>query len=553
MSANYAPKPQFKQYEDLIGVERDARSPGQHLRRTCHIGHYWGFRSRRAGEWRFVASVPGVVLAGCSEASANSVIGMRVLPVDQDFSGWADERIVAALYERRVRRFRRASEQLVREQRVLLRQVVKRGISVDASVLRGWVEQEPTAEGALAAAAVSTDPAIVPMLRELLDDPLRQVSAARALAWQGDTASAQPIVQLVLEATDGRGHGFLLVALDVLGDRSVAPVLKEYLTEMPDSSVFLAVRTLRRLTGHSPLVAPAEGETWVAAARRAWAAADISTPPVADVSFTPRGGHVHAAVTNGREVFALEQFDPGPTSSWPLWDVVWTEGGASLYQVGSQCGTCELFLARQGWAPHEATMLAQTVRDAVADVSALTPGLLAALGPVLEGFATGRYRLILDNRHLTATTAWSDTWFVARDPDAWADADAGNDIDGHLFTSRNTDGTIAAVTVAPTQPASAISTDRVAHFAGEIRAGRRPLVIVAAHAAQRDVMGNTDRLDQSVTGFVIDGHHKLAAYQQTNIPATILWICDLEPRLNPGTGNLESLFTSILSTQLESS
>ena len=78
------------------------------------------------------------------------------------------------------------------------------------------------------------------------------------------------------------------------------------------------------------------------------------------------------------------------------------------------------------------------------------------------------------------------------------------------------------IPIVATQPLSAIDQDRVKFFEGEIKQGKHPFVIVF-NCAQKDLDYNETQSDH----FVLDGHHKLLAYQNLNIYPAIVEITHL--------------------------
>ncbi len=472
------------------------------------------------------------------------------MPADRDISEWSAAEIADAAHDhgRRVRGAR------VSELRLLLSAAASRGITLDTALLKAWISHQDLADPALAAAAVSGDPAIVGILRSLLGDPERCVGAVRALGRQRDTASGHRILDLLPSISRDLDRNHVLVALEMLGDPSLVPRLMQLAPVIPAASIYYFLRAVRRLSGHSPLIVGASTEAYLAETRRLLGGIDPTVPPLPSVTWTSRGERdVGAEVSNGTDVFALEDDDSGPTSSWPSWFTTWTEHGHCLYIVGSGCDTCEVFLNRTGWAPAHAVELAQTIRHAVSDVDALTPALLDALLPVIAACATGRYELRLRDTRLEVTSNWSETWVAShdrRDDDEDDDRDRGSPGDDQigysLYTARTATGEPDPLLVAPTQPAEALDEARVRHYEEAIGRGERPAALVAAHAAQRFVVMSEDRLDRSVTGFIVDGHHKLAAYDRLGIPARVIWLCDLTPRLNPGTSEIDGIYAEFL-------
>ncbi len=449
-----------------------------------------------------------------------------------EISSWPDEQVLRELRLRTAPLPAEESEAVT----LLLNQATRRGLELDARSLRGWARRRGTAHAAVRAAATSTDPGVPALLRPLLDDPRDATVAAAALCRLRDTASTARVVEvlasLLTPAPQVHDAVRVAAALDLMGDRSAAPPLLAMTADAPDRVLDDLVRTVRRLTHHAPL--PDPGPDGV---RSAWARVDLGAEPSPAVVVTVQDDvDAWLEVSDGRDDIALEDLDAGPASAWATWSVAWTQGGRDLYRVGSSCGTCEVLLEHVGWAPEEAVALAQEVRGAVADVSRLTPALLDALAPVLTGCATGRYHLRLRDTRLHHGLADHEHEDLVDRPE-------------QVHGARDETGRPLPVWVAPTQPGSRLDEGTVRAFEAQIAAGRRPAVLVAAHATARTPWGGSgeaEEVSRRLTGFVIDGHHKLAAYQRLGLPARVLWLCDLSPRIDPGTTDPEELYSLLL-------
>jgi hypothetical protein len=71
-----------------------------------------------------------------------------------------------------------------------------------------------------------------------------------------------------------------------------------------------------------------------------------------------------------------------------------------------------------------------------------------------------------------------------------------------------------------TQPTSSLSQERIAHFAQSIQRGERPMLF-------------TISVDDGWSDFIIDGHHKLAAYTLTGtLPHYLSIRCKNAPRIS---------------------
>ncbi|MCL2653375.1 MAG: hypothetical protein FWD63_06270 [Propionibacteriaceae bacterium] len=372
-------------------------------------------------------------------------------------------------------------------------------------------------------------------VRVFEDNQRARVQAARALGLLHDTQSADAIVDLLLgldPKRDALAFGFVIVALEMLGQVGVAPRLQAMIPTADIGQVYWLNRAIERLTGHS-LPFPdvdwrANPKEWDARLRAGWAGIDLTRPPTPQVDLMPVAASLaEAVVTNGRAMFALTPDDPRWNTSWPEWEYSWCHDRQRLYDTGSVCSTCEVVLSRVGWSPAKAVELAQAVRQQVGDVTSLSEPLLDALTPLLESLASGRYQIRLLDLPLEAV-AWSDTWFAAD-----SDPSDVNEHPSERFyqppSDDVTDGLAIPLVIAPTQPDSDLNPATVTDFKTAIKCGQRPAVIAVAYPAERQAW-NAEEAHKSVTGFIIDGHHKAAAYADLHVPVRTILICDKMPR-----------------------
>ncbi|GAA1984195.1 hypothetical protein [Catenulispora subtropica] len=367
--------------------------------------------------------------------------------------------------------------------------------------------RERVAQEAVRAAGFAATPAVVAALREVLSGAgvERRALAAAALGRAGDIASAAAIEGLLVELVEHanqRAFGFTAIALERVGDADAARRLQTLIPTAPDWAVYWINRVVKRLTGHS---APAPEGDWRAdpagyldRVRAAWSSLDLAAAPMPTVAWGPATASGREAVVHdGRGVFALLPDDQGATSSWPEWDYSWCHGGERLYAAGSVCSTCEVWLTRVGWAPEHAVELAQSVRSAVADVRGLDPALLTAVEPLLGALVSSRYQLRLIDLPL----------------------------EGLVHESPEPERPLV---IAPTQ--QGLDPATVEQYEDAIASGARPAAVVVAHVNQRQAW-DADEPRTSLTGFVLDGHHKLTAYANLDTPARVLLIADRTPPL----------------------
>lgn len=107
-------------------------------------------------------------------------------------------------------------------------------------------------------------------------------------------------------------------------------------------------------------------------------------------------------------------------------------------------------------------------------------------GPVLKLFSSGKYELSYRKR---SSAYWSIVPFESL-------ASLNSSVDAYWPEKIN---------FVPTQAEESLSREKVEHFKELILAGTRPIVITAS-------------AEQAWCQFVIDGHHKLQAYRELNIP-----------------------------------
>jgi len=461
-------------------------------------------------------------------------------------------------------------------------QVQERGLHLDSDLLARWIgtrcqvapqpgiaaigaalgNDSPAVRQALRATMARRDPPenLVPVLdartlervgdavspesvRMLEDNRRARVLSARALGLLHDTQSADAMVDFAAEL-DPKEHtaefGFVTVALEMLGEASVAPRLQAMIPTADVGQAYWLTRAVEKLTGHS--LPPPEGEP--EGLRADWAGIDLTAAPTPRVDLLPISPSLsEAVVTNGHAMYALAPDDPTWNTCWPEWDFSWCHDRSPLYQLGSGCGTCEVVLWHVGWSPDKAVELAQVVRQEVGDVTDLSGSLLDALIPLLELLASGRYQIRLVDLALEPVP-WSATWFAVDAPfadtlrrrvfgDGSEDVAAGfADVSPAERFYQPAGGVTKAtpLVIAPTQPDSALDPAVIARYKTAIIHGQHPAMIAVVHPAEWQGFDSAEP-HRSVTGFIIDGHHKAAAYAELCVPVRTILICDKTPRL----------------------
>lgn len=196
-------------------------------------------------------------------------------------------------------------------------------------------------------------------------------------------------------------------------------------------------------------------------------------------------------------------------------------------RLGVQGGDFELALFLDGnplalvWPDHEGSVGQYLIRAGSAELQAefrsvqvlLDRGLpadgplVALAGPFLNVVAAGKYRLTLEPRASSAE-------FYELNPSAVLPTTCES------FYPYGWD-------LIATLPTDKLDGGRVEHFKQAIGAGQRP-VVVGLTAIGGDAV------------FVIDGHHKLAAYQQLRVDPAVLLLARHAPGVDPR--QLESTF-----------
>lgn len=424
-------------------------------------------------------------------------------------------------------------------------QVRLRNLHMDEATLVRWIgvirqaRHDQPGLDAIGAALCNDTPAVRERLRETLlsvplDDgePTGSILAAQALARLGDSGSADRIADLLPAQRDSLAFGHISVALEMLGEPSVALRLQDMLPKATDQQARWLMRAIARLTGHNPAPPDVDWDSdpdgFKTAVLRNWTRLDLTIPPRPRARWTVSSTTIaDVTIDDGRGVFALEPDDPDWESAWPEWNYAWCHDHQRVYATGSVCGTCDILLERVGWAPDDAVRMSQAVRDQVTDVTSLDESLLAALEPILVGLASGHYQVRLVDIPLIPAR-WADTWFGDQDMRYMSVDVSQADREQLLYQLPHGDRPHPFV-VAPTQTTDRTDQTTVVNYVRSIRSGQHPAAIVAAYSSERQAW-NAEEACRSVSGFILDGHHKIAAYAEVGQPARVILICDREPR-----------------------
>lgn len=362
--------------------------------------------------------------------------------------------------------------------------------------------------------APKTDDLTTGQLGALLADPDRRADAAIALARRGAREYSKPIAGALPKLT-GNERAAFAVALEMLGDPSVAPALMEHV----DWTVH---HLLVRLTGRDPLVTDPDD------LRAAWEHVDLTAParPQARVGTV---GATRADLTLddglGRLRIAF------PRTSWPRWDRSLLVDDVPLYNVGSACGTCETMIASTGWPSAEVASVSARLRDRLADLPALDEDLVDALRPVLVALPSGHYRLHLLDLDLEQVRDPEASWWHRRyaereetfDEPFWPGVE-------HFQLRRQIPGPVRTYGVV--MPSSERrDADTVAVHRAAIERGARPAALLWGWVDDRYV--EMEYQERFLVSVVLDGHHKLTAYAEAGVPARAVFVTRVEDNWGP--------------------
>lgn len=183
-------------------------------------------------------------------------------------------------------------------------------------------------------------------------------------------------------------------------------------------------------------------------------------------------------------------------------------GRAVAMNWGDEQGSVAQYLARAGQTQNRPEL--DNLRHTLAGHWRRDRSIRDQIGIVLDLFAPGRYRLTRVDAQQCDLIAFSSAW------------DPGTQYDAFY--------PIHSVLIL-TQPTDALDPERVAHFRQSLRDGLRPIAITAT-------------VEHGWCEFVLDGHHKLRAYQLEGRSPSFASICRLDaPRLD------EHSFDSLIGPQ----
>lgn len=385
---------------------------------------------------------------------------------------------------------------------------------------------------ALDCALRSDDPALIEPCARLLP---RQWKAALVLAKLGQRGFTGAIVER-LAASEGIAAQGYAMALEVMGDDRCVPALLALVAEARPALAFALHHALVALTGRRPLVPwTTPAVDWPAALADAWRRPALAAPSLVDVRpISPR--EVAFAVDHGRARLRVE-YDAFVAGSWPRWDRSLVVAGQPLYQVSSHCGTCRTILHRTGaLGPDAASAALAAHRGLVAAMDHVDGAALEVLWPLLSELDTGHYLAALVDVSLEGVEGPARSWLarrgatdeeLARDGDDPAHSWAG--VAHHQTRVSLRPALREAMVVVPSQDPASLEPARVEAWRRAIEGGARPAVVALAWIEDRSpAFSDEGRVDRTVIGVVLDGHHKLEAYARSGVPARVLLLVHRE-------------------------
>jgi hypothetical protein len=229
---------------------------------------------------------------------------------------------------------------------------------------------------------------------------------------------------------------------------------------------------------------------------------------------------------------------PAPGSSWPRWSKSLLIDGKPLYEVGSDCGTCETCLRLVGWPAELAARRADGVRRALQDVTDLSPELLDTLGPLITALRPGHYVVTLVDLDLELVTDADASWWKRRGdlryseeddaPAAWCTWPGTP----HFQLRALIPGAAPTFGVMlPSQNLTTLSARTCDAHREAIRGGAHPACVALAWVESKAVEG--EYVELFLLGVVLDGHHKLAAYAAQGVAARAVLVCRIEDTWGP--------------------
>lgn len=352
-------------------------------------------------------------------------------------------------------------------------------------------------------------------------------TAAVALAKLGAREHVPAIVRALQRSrsTDAAGY---CVALEIIGDPSVVPALIALVQQRDPQRAWTLNESLQALAKRQPLV-----DRWVDPAQYANAVAEAwARPPLAEptLAYFRSAGPTEAAfaVDHGQRAVSV-RYVTSPGDSWPRWTKGLYVDDTLLYDTSSDCGTCETILRLAGALRSNATL--DAYRSIVDSLTQIDRAALVDLWPLVARLASGHYLASLADVPIERVDDPQRSWLSRRYGDGPSERAAHNSPATPHFQGRfapSDDEKRALFVLAPSQRLDALDDERVRAFERAIVDGARPAAIALTWVEDRPSDALWTWGVRSLLGFVLDGHHKLAAYARVGVPARILSLASVE-------------------------
>ncbi|GAA1984869.1 hypothetical protein [Amycolatopsis minnesotensis] len=186
----------------------------------------------------------------------------------------------------------------------------------------------------------------------------------------------------------------------------------------------------------------------------------------------------------------------GSPYGWAVESLLYLGGVAAVLDSTAYEGSIGRLVARAPSLPARPDLVA-SLRIALATGQLRRP-LSATLAPLLGLLANGTYELTGPEK-----LAEADPWYVlAPEPDQ-----------PHWLYEERDDRYLV-----PTESWPPADTDRIGYYRAAIRTGHRPAAVLLHVASER-----------RYSGYLLDGHHKIAAYEAEEVLPTVVRIARVDP------------------------
>ncbi len=238
------------------------------------------------------------------------------------------------------------------------------------------------------------------------------------------------------------------------------------------------------------------------------------------------------AVTGSKSPISFETQGGG---SWKVWDRYIAIDGKRAFHIGNVCGTCSFFFERLDGANRSI---------GVADVvSELNAGISSATGPIVDALAQilpdGRYRPVLLRIAPKLVVPGSPGDYFAAEGVALFGLDPFWALPHHPRTEyyrldalRVTRAEALYPFVVPTFPQSWLNPRQVETYRCLLRDGSAPTAVALGVLDVKQPAAGEEGAEVNshwcFANYLLDGHHKLFAANQTRLPCSLLSFVALE-------------------------